>query len=1583
MRRTGRTMQMDGGHARHGRGLLASLLAGALGLAAVVGTGPGGPASSVSAAAPVGQGFNLNASDLRFILQQIKIAENHVATTTEANAPCGALLGPAPDQIPANGVGVTLPWGLRTVDGTCNNLLKDTSIGLDQNKFGAADQPFPRHVPAQFKTTPNYAPTGPDAPPVMDPEPRRISNLIVDQTPANPAATNVAGPDAEVVNGSYFIPNVATDTGLSAPYNSWFTLFGQFFDHGLDLVGKGGAGSVFVPLDSDDPLRPLPTGTPPFMILTRATHVDGEATNQTTPFVDQSQTYTSHPSHQVFLREYVLGTGGRPELTGRLITGSAASATGMADWGAVKEQARTVLGIELTDADVTNVPLIAADLYGHFLPHPVTGFPQLVLEDNTLVSGTPGNPITTAGTKKTGHAFLDDIAHHAVPGSVALQECGPGPQAFPGAVERQPDLDAGVTDDGDCTTYDDEMLDAHFIAGDGRVNENIGLTTVHHIFHSEHNRLVGVIDGMLHDTTLFSAAELADWQAVTGDRANWNYAERLFQAARFGTEMQYQHLAFEEFVRKVQPMVNLFGEGGTGYHTEINPAIRAEFAHAVYRFGHSMLTETVDRTDPSGASHDIDLLDAFLNPQAFFESSDGSPENAAGNVIRGMTRQVGNELDEFVTDALRNRLLGLPLDLPVLNISRARDTGIPGLNAARRAFYAESNNPALVPYTSWADFGFNLKSEGASLVNFIAAYGTHTTITAAGTTITRRAAAQHLLDIAGQGTAEGQDAYDFINSLGAYASSPSGITTTGVDDIDLWMGGLAEKQMVFGGLLGPTFNYVFENQMENLQDGDRFYYLSRTAGLNMLTQLEGNSFSELIMRNTDAEALPADSFSRPAFVFDVRAQNATGPIIDDPKTPEVNEALVLIRQPDGTIRYNGPEHVVFNGRDAAPDDRIRSSEGDDTLRGNGGNDHLEGGDGVDNLIGGLGDDFLTDLFGDDVLKGGDGNDYLSSGQGFGGDLNQGGRGDDFIVGGNDITETFAGEGNDFVFAGDAEDTVFGDGGDDWIEGGLGPFNLLQGDNGAPFGDDPNEPGHDVLDSDGGEQDFDAEGGDDIMFLGGGIQRAEGMLGFDWVSHRGDPSPGNTDMELTIAALPSVETNRDRMDRVEALSGWNFNDVLRGDSRGLGADPETGLDGHELTTEGIARINGLAALLPVGAQSFTGGNIILGGAGADIIEGRGGDDIIDGDRWLNAELSVGNTLYPGLTTGLRSAVAAGTINPGSISIFRSIVTPPPAPALVDVAVFSDVRNSYVVTENPNGSITVNHSGGTATDGIDTLWNIERLRFADGSVEFGAANTAATGTVAISDNTPTENQLLTVTPTIFDPEGSGPITTTWEAEIGGGWTQVHVGPTFTPSDGQVGSALRVVATFLDGAGVPEQVIGAATGPVTNVNDVPVGLPIISGDSPMVGVPLSVALGSITDADGKPPTLGVQWLRGSTPITSATGTTYVPAIADIGQTLRVRVTYTDLHGTAESLLSASTAAVVDAPPPPPAAAPPLRRPRPHHHPRRLRPSWNRSWSRSSCRWLRSCPTNSSACRHRSGWSTPATRQRWCRPARSRRST
>ncbi len=83
-------------------------------------------------------------------------------------------------------------------------------------------------------------------------------------------------------------------------------------------------------------------------------------------------------------------------------------------------------------------------------------------------------------------------------------------------------------------------------------------------------------------------------------RLDWN-GERLFQAAKFGTEMQYQHLVFEEFARTIQPQIDMFIPGVQNYQTEINPAIVAEFAHTVYRFGHSMLTETIDRLDPNFA----------------------------------------------------------------------------------------------------------------------------------------------------------------------------------------------------------------------------------------------------------------------------------------------------------------------------------------------------------------------------------------------------------------------------------------------------------------------------------------------------------------------------------------------------------------------------------------------------------------------------------------------------------------------------------------------------------------------------------------------------------------------------------------------------------------------------------------------------------------------------------------------------------------------------------------------------------------------------------------------------------------------
>src|SRR3954454_660190 len=144
-----------------------------------------------AAQAPPGQGFTVTPDDLKFILKQIKIAEHHAATLTPAN-PCGTLVGSAPDQIPDR----LTSYGLRTVDGSCNNLVPG------RETFAAADQQFPRLSKRTF-VDPEPAPDFPvpSAPNgyaskkgnVIDAKPRTISNLIVDQTSTNPSAVHAAG----------------------------------------------------------------------------------------------------------------------------------------------------------------------------------------------------------------------------------------------------------------------------------------------------------------------------------------------------------------------------------------------------------------------------------------------------------------------------------------------------------------------------------------------------------------------------------------------------------------------------------------------------------------------------------------------------------------------------------------------------------------------------------------------------------------------------------------------------------------------------------------------------------------------------------------------------------------------------------------------------------------------------------------------------------------------------------------------------------------------------------------------------------------------------------------------------------------------------------------------------------------------------------------------------------------------------------------------------------------------------------------------------------------------------------------------
>ena len=98
----------------------------------------------------------------------------------------------------------------------------------------------------------------------------------------------------------------------------------------------------------------------------------------------------------------------------------------------------------------------------------------------------------------------------------------------------------------------------------------------------------------------------------------------------------------------------------------------------------------------------------------------------------------------------------------------------------------------------------------------------------------------------------------------------------------------------------------------------------------------------------------------------------------------------------------------------------------------------------------------------------------------------------------------------------------------------------------------------------------------------------------------------------------------------------------------------------------------------------------------------------------------------------------------------------------------------------------------------------------------------------------------------------------------------------------------------------------------NTAATGAPTISG-TPQVDETLTASVSGISDADGLDDTrYAYQWIRGSADIERATGSSYTLVSADEGETIKVRVGFTDDAGNAESLTSAATDAVAPAPEP-----------------------------------------------------------------------
>jgi len=79
-----------------------------------------------------------------------------------------------------------------------------------------------------------------------------------------------------------------------------------------------------------------------------------------------------------------------------------------------------------------------------------------------------------------------------------------------------------------------------------------------------------------------------------------------------------------------------------------------------------------------------------------------------------------------------------------------------------------------------------------------------------------------------------------------------------VNDIDLWVGGLAEDH-VAGASVGSTFRRIIADQFERLRDGDRYWYERVFAG-QALADLNATRLSDVIRRNTTITNLQDDVF---------------------------------------------------------------------------------------------------------------------------------------------------------------------------------------------------------------------------------------------------------------------------------------------------------------------------------------------------------------------------------------------------------------------------------------------------------------------------------------------------------------------------------------------------------------------------------------------------------------------------------------------------------------------------------------------------------------------------------------------------
>lgn len=202
--------------------------------------------------------------------------------------------------------------------------------------------------------------------------------------------------------------------------------------------------------------------------------------------------------------------------------------------------------------------------------------------------------------------------------------------------------------------------------------------------------------------------------------------------------------------------------------------------------------------------------------------------------------------------------------------------------------------------------------------------------------------------------------------------------------------------------------------------------------------------------------------------------------------------------------------------------------------------------------------------------------------------------------------------------------------------------------------------------------------------------------------------------------------------------------------------------------------------------------------------------------------------------------------------------------------------------------------------DGFGNVETFT-SDATDDVENVNDAVAGHVTVTGNA-TEGETLTADASgLSDADGMEDAEPAYQWLRDGDPIDGATADTYDLTGDDVGAAISVEVSFEDDHGSAESATSAATDPVANVNDDPTGVVLISGTN-SEGETLTANAAGLDDADG----LGdfsFQWLRDGDPIEGATGSAYNLVQADVGTVISVTVSFTDGHGTDESVTSDPT--------------------------------------------------------------------------------